>query len=172
MDEIKTYHAVVLGNTLAVSRDKKTPSVKIKLQTLYETSDITKPVIMTVYGDLWLSYAATARSYKTLKEVFDWQGHYIEDLKEPILAGKKVDIVCSVGEWEGKPQLNVNFFNKPGGMRTVNDEELAHIIAEVQPVLNEVIGVDPVSVDQNVIQTNSFSDDAPINSKYGDDCSF
>jgi len=154
----KTYLATVTGNALSVSRDKKTPSIRIKLQTMYETSDISKPVVFTAYGDLWLTYASMERTVKTLHEVFGWQGNYITDFQEPILVGKKVEIVGVHGEYNGKPTFDISFFNKPGGMQGANVEELASLIADVQPMLNEILGVEPTELHDD--------SEVPINDNY------
>lgn len=168
----KTYMATVTGNTLSVSRNKGTPSVKIKVQTMYEASDVSKAVVFTAYGNLWLTYATMEKTWKTLKEVFGWESMNIETLKEPILVGKKVQIVGEHVEYEGKSRFEINFFNKPGGMQGVNDEELAKLIAEVQPMLDEVVGNAPVEFEQETIPANpNYDGSGPVNSQSSDEYS-
>lgn len=137
----KVYAATVIGNTLAVSKDKKTPSIKLKVQTMYETSDVAKPVVHTFWGDLWLTYAAMEKTLKTLRETFGWQGSLISEFTEPILVGKKIEVVVDWEEWDGRPRANIAFYNRLGGMQGVEGEDLVKLVGQVQPALNEALGL-------------------------------
>lgn len=155
-----TYRAVVLGNTLQTSKEKGTPSVKIKLKCEFDVLRPDIPVTYIVYGDLWLTFKTIKKTLKTLKEVFEWKGKFIEDFNQPILAGKKCDIVVDEGEWDGKPTFDIQFFNKIGGLKSMELTDLQSLINEVQPMINEEMGITQEEHEENT--ANNAADNAAV----------
>jgi len=138
-----TYRAVVMGNTITRSKTKGTPSINIKLRCEFDILQPNIPVAYTMYGNLWLTFKTIKNTLKTLKDVFGWKDKFIEDLNEPILVGKKCDIVVDEGEYEGKPTFDIQFYNKPGGLKSMESTDLQKLINEVQPMINEEMGNAP-----------------------------
>ena len=123
----KIYSAIVTGNSLAVSKDKQTPSVKIAVQTEYLVESPGVRVSKKLYGDLWLSYAAIERSVKTLKEAFSYTGP-IEALNEPILVGKRCNIVCEDDEYNGQVREKILFFNRHSTLSRLDGDALSSVL--------------------------------------------
>lgn len=142
-NERKTFTATVLGNSLQRSREKGTPSVVIRYRTQYNTSSPGTPCELNLIGNLWLTYKTTAGTIKTLQEVFGWKGHYITDFNEPILTGKKCELVCETEEYQDKLRWKVLFVNRPGGFKKLSNEDLCELVKDVQPMIDEVVGVKP-----------------------------
>jgi len=141
-DERIVYHATVLNNAIAVSKKKETPSVKLSIRVdgcdLYPNDELIGKIM---YGDLWLTYATMERTTKTLRETFGWQGKNIDELNEPILAQKKIDIVV---EWDSsfdeKERPNIMFFNRPKGTLTALDPAILEgVVSDLQPMLDGVL---------------------------------
>lgn len=134
------FLAVVLGNTLAHSKDKHTPSVKIKCRCLHPVDDPSATSnSFTIYGDLWLTYKCAERTVKTLSEVFNWKGNYITDFNNPILVGKKCELVIEYEEYKGEMKPSILFFNRAGGMQQLEPDDLQKLVDDVQPVISDAI---------------------------------
>lgn len=143
MAETNTYRAVVISNTLQHSKNKGTPSVKIKVRTKF---DITRPDIAinyTIYGDLWLTFKTIEKTLKTLEEVFEWKGKFIEDFNQPVLVGKECDVVVEEDFYEEKPTFSIKFFNRVGGLKIMESQELQDLVESVQPMINSARGITP-----------------------------
>lgn len=138
--ERQTFMATVLGNSLQKSKDKQTPSVSIRVRTEYDINEPETPVRMNLIGNLWLTYKCMKQTVKTLQEAFSWKGHNITDFNEPILTGKKCQVVCELEEWEGEARWSIIFFNRPGGLRKMDGPELADLVKDVQPMVDEMVG--------------------------------
>lgn len=138
--ERNTYRAVVISNTLQTSKEKGTPSVKIKVKTQFNILEPNIAIDYTLYGDLWLTFKALKKTLKTLLEVFNWKGKFIEDLNKPILTGIECDVVVDEGDYNGKPTFDIQFFNRPGGLREMVTEDLQNLINEVQPMIDKEMG--------------------------------
>lgn len=138
-----TLAATVTGNTLQKSKIAKTPSVVIRYRTQYDVDNPGTPYQVNITDNLWLTYKTTERTLKTLQEVFGWKGTNITDLNEPILTGKKCNLVCDWEEYEGEKRLRVVFVNRPGGFKKMEDVELAALVKEIQPMVNEITGTKP-----------------------------
>jgi len=127
---------VVLGNAIAVSKEKKTPSVKIALQTNDDKAQ------RTLYADLWLTDNAFEATCKTLEEVLGWQGEKLSELNEPILKGVEVDAVC---EWESftgahgeEWREKVVFLNRQGGgggIKKMEAGQVASVVSRLDAML-------------------------------------
>ncbi len=99
-------NCTVLENTLATSKEKGTPSVKLKLQ--YADADKN---LQTIDADLWLSDKASEKTFKTLYDVFGWAGK-LSELLNPILSGKKCVAACEYEEYKGKNYLRAKYINR------------------------------------------------------------
>lgn len=138
--------AVVTGNALALSNEKKTPSVKIQMQAIPDRNPVEDGVALApdriLWADLWLSEAAFASSLETLETVFGWRGMSIQELNEPILVGTEVSCACSWEEGQdGKWREKVDFLNPPGGGMGVKrlDEAAAHdVVSRVDALMQRV----------------------------------
>jgi len=139
------YVATVLSNSLATSKNKGTPSIKLKLKLDYLADDPSATIDRKIlYGDLWLSYKTTKNTLKTLQEVFRWKGVLVTDFNEPILVGKRCQLVTEESSYENKngeiiPTTNILFYNRLGGLKPMDVTELQSLVANVQPMLNEAI---------------------------------
>lgn len=154
----KTYMAVVSGNALQKSKNKGTPSVKIKCTTLHDVLNPSIPVQKVLYGDIWLTFACLEKSTDTLRKVFGWEGRLISEFSEPILVGKKIEIVCEEEEWEGEVREKIMFFNKPGGLNSVAGEELNTLVDDVQPMLDEHFKSIGLDIPSGSMQEDSVPD--------------
>lgn len=164
MAEINTYRAVVLSNTLQHSKDKGTPSVKVKCQTRYDVTNPGIAIDYKIYGDLWLTFKTVERTLKTLEEVFGWKGKLIEDFNEPILAGKECEIVVEEDFYNEKPTFNIKFFNRVGGLKAMESTELQNLVNSVQPMIDEMRGIvpEPVSQEPAAAKSQGEGEAAPV----------
>lgn len=140
MAERITLNATVISNSLLKAKNKGTPSVTLKFQTHYDVREPSKPYETVLLTNLWLTYKTVERTLKTLKEVFGWEGYRIEELNEPVLRGKEVNLVCEWEEWEGEQRLNVVFVNKPGVLKKSEGPDLDELVNEVQPMIDGILG--------------------------------
>ena len=138
-----TYLATVAGNGLSLSKENSTPAVTIRLRTIHNVATPEISENITLFARLWLTYKTIGRTLKTLQEVFGWKGKGIEDFDEPILVGKKCNVVCETREYQGKESLEVIFINKAGGIPSLPMEDLKRLVADVQPMINEALGISP-----------------------------
>ncbi len=179
MEETKkertTYRAVVLANTLKKSKDKQTPSVNIKLRAKFDVLQPNIPVEYTMWGDLWLTFKTVKNTMKTLQEVFGWKGHYIEDFNQPILEGKECELVVEESEWNGKPTFDILFFNRVGGLKSMEADDLQNLINEVQPMINEELGIeeeDAVAEESQVSAMDESGEEIVVEPVVEDDLPF
>ena len=129
-----------MGNSLQKSSKSETPSVAIRFRT---ECDIDKPetrVQLNLIGNLWLTYKCMKQTIKSLQEAFGWKGHNITDFNEPILVGKTCNIVCQEEEYQGDVRWSVVFMNRPGGLKKMQEKELAALVADIQPMVDEMMG--------------------------------
>lgn len=162
----KTYeNATVIGNTLKKANNG-TDFINICCSV-----DIGEEKPKRFFGSLFLTYAAGERTYKTLRDVFKWEGSKISDFNNPILKGKKCNIVV---EDNGEYQ-NIVFFNKCFEMDKLDSNQLESVVNDFQPILDEIMKKDgsykePVLHNNTNEQTESenFQDGSPINTKYED----
>lgn len=128
---------IVTGNAIAVSKEKKTPSVRIALKT-------TDAEPRSLWADLWLTDNAFEATLKTLEETFGWEGEKLSDLNEPILKDLTCDAVC---EWEQittqSGQLEwkekVVFLNRTGGgggVKKLDPAEVQGIVGRLDGLLS------------------------------------
>lgn len=135
MSERHYVPCIVTGNAIAVSKEKKTPSVRIALKT---TDDQPR----TLYADLWLTDNAFEATLKTLEETFGWQGEKLSELNEPILRDLTCDAVC---EWEEiqtesgpKWKERVVFLNRiggGGGVKKLDPADVHKVVSKLDGLL-------------------------------------
>jgi len=156
MGERKNYeNGKVIGNGL------KKAGTGTDYISICVSVDIGEGKTKRFYGAIYLSFAAMERSFKILREVFEWKGKDIKDFNTPILVGKKVDIVVeNDGQYE-----NILFFNKPYKMDTLQGDALDSLVNEVQPMLDKLMAKENLEIDQTgktVENSGTFSDGSPI----------
>jgi hypothetical protein len=137
----KTYAATVAGNALALSKNSQTPSIKICVQTEHEVSDPSTPIRKKLYGDLWLTFAAYDRTVKTLQEAFRFMGAP-EDLNEPLLVGKRVNVVCEEEEYNGEVRDKIVFFNRPSALSSLEGNNLSAVLDQLAKI-RKAKGMEP-----------------------------
>lgn len=107
-----TYKATILGNGLAESKEKKTPSIHIMLKAEFNL-ETKEAVDKTFYADLWLSEKAKDRSVETLRAI-GFEGNSIAELNTPCLVGYEVEISTYFEDYNGNSYEKVNFINAVG----------------------------------------------------------
>lgn len=141
MAERHYVRCIVRGNALAESEQKKTPSVKIRLQAIPGANEKMEGYAedRTLWADLWLTDAALESTIETLEKVLKWQGKSFAELNEPCLEGVEVVAAC---EWEqnqstGKWFEKVVFLNTPGGggVKKMEDAQVKSVVSKLDALL-------------------------------------
>lgn len=132
----------VAGNALAESKEKKTPSVKIRLQTIPGANPVLEgvPDSRSLWVDLWLTEAALESTIETLEKVLGWQGKSFAELNAPCFDGVEVVAVC---EWEQNGDKwfeKVVFINAPGGggVKKLDDAQVRTVVSKLDAMLSNV----------------------------------
>lgn len=145
MAERHYVRCIVRGNTLAESSEKKTPSVKIRLQAVKGANPLLDGHAedRTLWADLWLTDAAFARSIETLETVFGWTGASLAELNDPILEGIEVDAACEWESFEGQNGIEwrekAAFLNAPGGgggLKKMEDAQVRNVVSKLDALLS------------------------------------
>ncbi len=133
---------IVVGNALAESKEKRTPSVKIRLQAVSGANPIIEGHAenRSLWADIWLTDAAMESSIEVLEKVLGWRGSSFAELNEPILEGVEVDACC---EWEELPsgewREKVVFLNAPGGggggVKKMEDAQAQQMVSKMDAIL-------------------------------------
>jgi len=127
------YSAEIVSTSLAESKEKHTPSVRVQLKTI-RNLDTDTDVERQFITDLWLSDNAVERTVKTLRDI-GFQGSSMMDLNYPeTMAGLMCEISTEMQEYNGNTQERVKFVNKTGsfasrGLRSA-PEDMARSIAQ------------------------------------------
>lgn len=120
MSDFHYVRCTVTGNALAVSKEKRTPSVKIALASVPKDGEMSRPL----YCDLWLTENAVERAIETLEKALGWTGKSFAELNEPCFVGQEVVAVCA---WEmddmGRQREVVKFLNSTAGGAGVRKAE-------------------------------------------------
>lgn len=137
-----TYRARIAGTALAFSKNAGTPSVKLALETLFDTAAPDAPIPQDhpsrLTADLWLTEKTADRTVETLRTVLGWQGADFEELNAPNdLAGVEVDVVWDWEEYDGKYSAKVQWINAPGAqsMKRADPAEAARVAAQYNHLL-------------------------------------
>lgn len=126
------YSAVILSTALAESKEKKTPCVRMLVNT-EKNLDTNTDEKRQFYVDLWLGEKAVDRTLKTLREI-GWEGMSFYDLNLPdTLSGTEIEVSTAIEEWNGQSFEKVRFVNKKGsfenrGLKACGDD-VARMIA-------------------------------------------
>jgi hypothetical protein len=126
------YSAVIVSTALAESKEKKTPCVRLLVNTV-KCLDTDQEEKRQFYADLWLGEKAVDRTMKTLREI-GWDGMSFYDLNmENTLVGTEIEISTAIEEWNGQSFERVKFVNKKGsyenrGLKPCGDD-VARMIA-------------------------------------------
>jgi hypothetical protein len=127
------YSAEIVSTSLAESKEKHTPSVRVQLRTI-RNLDLDQETEKQFIADLWLSDNAVERTVKTLRDL-GFQGGSMVELNDPnTMAGLLCEISTEMQEYNGNSQERVKFINKPGsfanrGLRACPDD-MAKSIAQ------------------------------------------
>lgn len=142
MAERHYVRCTVVGNALAESKEKKTPSVKIRLQAIPGANPPIEGFAdnRTLWADLWLTDAALESSIETLEKVLGWRGSSFAELNDPCFDGVEVEAAC---EWEdvgGQWREKVVFLNAPGGggVKKLEDVQVRQVVSRLDAVLAKV----------------------------------
>ena len=107
------YRATVLSHSLAESKEKGTPSVKVTFGVKHnvESPDVT--CRFTAWADLWLSDSCFDRTMHTLTKTLGWKGSNLSELNDnqTLLAGAECILVIENEEYNGKTIPKVKFVN-------------------------------------------------------------
>jgi hypothetical protein len=127
-----TYRCEVVANSLAHSKEKQTPSVKLQLGIKYNILNPEYAEHGVLYHDLYLTEKSFENSMKTLAEVFGWTGIDISELNSAeLLAGIECNAVVEIEEYDGKTRPKVKFINNPNRMpQPTMEDEAAKVLAE------------------------------------------
>jgi hypothetical protein len=119
----RRYKAICTGNALAESKEKKTPSVRLSLQTQFDYNDPEVPCVKTFQTDLWLSDSAFERTLDTLTNVFGWDGENVYELNvdTSMFASIECDITTVEEEYNGRVYEKVKFVNKVNAVRPMDE---------------------------------------------------
>lgn len=111
-DQVK-YRAKCLTNSIAESKEKQTPGVKLQFLLLYNIETPNIPENKIVYADLWLSDAVFEKSMHTLTKVMGWKGNNLTEVNEnnTLFQNVEVILVCEPELYNGKTTLKVKFVN-------------------------------------------------------------
>lgn len=130
---------IVAGNALAESKEKKTPSVKIRLNTIAGANPVIEGVAdqRTLWADLWLTDAAMESTIETLEKVLGWRGSSFAELNEPCFDGVEVDVACEWEDVNGQWREKVVFLNAPGGggVKKMEDAQVQQVVSKMDAIL-------------------------------------
>jgi hypothetical protein len=133
---------IVMGNALAESKEKKTPSVKIRLQAIPGANPPIEGFAdnRTLWADLWLTDAALESSIETLEKVLGWRGSSFAELNDPCFDGVEVDAACEWEDVNGQWREKVVFLNAPGGggVKKMEDVQVRQVVSRLDAVLAKV----------------------------------
>ena len=133
------YTAEIVSTSLAESKEKHTPSVRLQLKTI-NSLDTNEPCERQFITDLWLSDNAVERTVKTLREL-GFQGDSMFELNFPdTMAGLMCEISTEMQEYNGQTSEKVRFVNKPGsyanrGLKAIGDDDAKRIASRFDAVL-------------------------------------
>lgn len=129
----------VVGNALAKSKEKQTPSVRIRLRTIPGANPVFEGVNdeRDLWTDLWLTENALESTIETLEKTLGWQGKSFAELNEPCFEDVEVVAVCEWEENNGKFYEKVLFLNRPGGggVKKLDDTQVKDVVVKLDAML-------------------------------------
>ena len=158
------YHAVILSNALAFSKEKGTPSVKLQIKTKTNL-DNGLPVEKILYADLWLSENAKTRTIETLRAI-GFAGNDITELNYPCLVGYEVEISTSFDDYKGNSYEKIDFVNEVGsfnnrGLKSIDDAAAKKLAASLNSVLRNSKNVGKAHISPNANRSAAPAAAAP-----------
>lgn len=133
------YAATIVSTSLAESKEKHTPSVRMMVMTT-RNLDTDEEVQKKFVADLWLSEKTAEKTVQTLREL-GFTGQTLIDLNFPdTMAGLECEISTEMSEYNGQTTEKVRFINKPGsfanrGLRSASDDMARSISQRYDAVL-------------------------------------
>ena len=133
------YSATITGHGLAVSKEKRTPSVKLSLKA-HNDLDSGEACDKTFYADLWLSDNAAERTARTLRAI-GWNGMDAAELNDgQTLVGIEVEISTEFEDYNGESREKVKFVNEAGnfakrGVKPLDDNAARAIVSKFNALL-------------------------------------
>jgi hypothetical protein len=127
------FLATCRENCLAESSNNHTPSVQFMFDVTAELVPGQPPKLCSrnLRADLWLTDATYERTFKTLAQVFGWNGDDIEEINNrSLFQGTPVTLVCEEEEYNGETQMKVVFINPQSSVYAVKPERAAQIAEE------------------------------------------
>lgn len=153
-----TYKATIIGNGLAESKEKKTPSVHLMLKAEFNL-ETKEAVDKTFYADLWLSDKAKERTVDTLRAI-GFEGNSIAELNAPCLVGYEVEISTYFEDYNGNSYEKVNFVNAVGsfekrGVKPLDDNITMGLSARYDSLFRNKKATAKPSINKNVVNAAS-----------------
>lgn len=133
------YAATIVSTSLAESKEKHTPSVRIMVMTTRDLDNDTE-VQKKFIADMWLSEKTAEKTVQTLREL-GFTGQTLIDLNYPdTMAGLECEVSTEMSEYNGQTTEKVKFVNKPGsfanrGLRSASDDMARSISQRYDAVL-------------------------------------
>ena len=133
------YAATIVSTSLAESKEKHTPSVRMMVMTT-RNLDTDEEVQKKFVADLWLSEKTAEKTVQTLREL-GFTGQTLIDLNYPdTMAGLECEVSTEMSEYNGQTAEKVRFVNKPGsfvnrGLRSASDDMAKSISQRYDAVL-------------------------------------
>ena len=133
------YAATIVSTSLAESKEKHTPSVRMMVMTTRDLDNDTE-VQKKFVADLWLSEKTAEKTVQTLRDI-GFTGQTLIDLNFPdTMAGLECEISTEMSEYNGQTSEKVRFVNKPGsfanrGLSSASDDIARSISQRYDAVL-------------------------------------
>lgn len=133
------YAATIVSTSLAESKEKHTPSVRMMVMTTRDLDNDTE-VQKKFVADLWLSEKMAEKTVQTLRDL-GFTGQTLIDLNFPdTMAGLECEVSTEMSEYNGQTTEKVRFVNKPGsfanrGLRSASDDMARSISQRFDAVL-------------------------------------
>lgn len=130
----------VIGNALGKSKEKGTPSVRIRLRSIAGVNNPAfegYPEERDLWADLWLTDNTIESTIETLEKTLGWHGKSFAELNEPCFQDIEVVAVC---EWEqvgDKYFERVVFLNRVGGggVKKLDEDQVKDVVGKLDAVL-------------------------------------
>lgn len=128
------YSATIVSTSLAESKEKHTPSVRMMVMTNVDLESGEK-VHKKLVADLWLSDKTAEKTVQLIRDL-GFEGQTLIDLNSypETMAGLECEVSTEFSEYNGQTSEKVRFVNKPGsfanrGLKSCN-EDLARSIGQ------------------------------------------
>lgn len=158
-----TYKATIIGNGLAESKEKKTPSIHIMLKAEFDL-ETKEAVDKTFYADLWLSENAKQNTINTLRAI-GFEGNSIAELNTPCLVGYEVEVSTYWEDYNGRQYEKVNFINAIGsfakrGMKPIEDSKAKSLASRYDSLFLNTKPIAKPSINMNAVNAANAATNA------------